>query len=70
MKKHYLQETDSQNHIIYDHVSEEDSSYIDDSEMTLKSPPQVYLGSACSNSSVSDKKIAKNNGRRSYNMPI
>ena len=71
MKKHYLHESDSQQHIIYDD-DEEDSSYVDDSELTLKSPPQVFLGAHLSTSSVGDTKPlnGKNNGRRSYNMPI
>lgn len=72
MKKHYLQESDSQQHIIYDD-DEEDSSYVDDSELTLKSPPQVFLGAHLSTSSVDDSNKPlnnKNNGRRSYNMPI
>ena len=69
MNKHYLQGSDSQNHIIYD-ASEDDSSYVDDAELTLKSPPQVYLGAACSTSSVGESGKVMKNGRRSYNMPI
>lgn len=45
---------------------------MDDSELTLKAQPQVFLGAHHSTSSVGEGKPLKNknNGRRSYNMPI
>lgn len=67
MKKHFLQESDSQDHI-YDHV-DEDSSYVDDPKLQMKSPQQAFMEPHHSAGAVGDKAL-KGNGRRSYNMPI
>ena len=72
MKKHFMQESDSQDQIYDQH--EEDSSYVDDPKLQMKGAqgfmePLAQTGNNPISHSGTDKAL-KGNGRRSYNMPI